>query len=160
MIPKVRECDQHLLARHTGNTLYGLQDMDGRLEQARALFGALERQIELFDGIIDAAQAMQGLLDRELPPASHIRELVGAKVIVQRESDPEETILHLASVVFIDGMAVPVSVPAACDAALPKECARAEGRRRSCTLRSASRPTHGLEMEMCTCRRRAFTCID
>jgi very-short-patch-repair endonuclease len=109
--------------------------MDDRLEQVRALFGALERQLELFDGFLpplEAAQAIQGLLDRTSPPASHIRELVVAKVTVQRENDPDETILHLASVMLIDGMALPASVSAAYDDALAKECARAEGRMSRC----------------------------
>jgi very-short-patch-repair endonuclease len=133
--PKIEGCGQSLRAQHIGNALYGLQGMDDRLEQVRALFGALEGQLELFDGIVlplDAAQAIQGLLDRKSPPASRILELVGAKVTVQRESDPEETILHLASVMLIDGMALPASVSAAYDDALAKECARAEGRRSRC----------------------------
>jgi hypothetical protein len=57
---------------------------------------------------------------------------VGAKVTVQRENDPEETILHLGSVMLIDGMALPASVSAADDDALAKECARAEGRMSRC----------------------------
>jgi very-short-patch-repair endonuclease len=135
MTPKIEGCGQHLLAQHIGNALYGLQGMDDRLEQVRALFGALEGQLELFEGImlpLDAAQAIQGLLDRKSPSTSHIRELVGAKVTVQCESDPEETILHLASVMLIDGMALPAIVSAAYDDALAKECARAEGRRPRC----------------------------
>jgi very-short-patch-repair endonuclease len=133
MTPKIERRGQCLLAQHIGNALYGLQGMDDRLEQVRALFGALEGQLELFDGImlpLDAAQAIQGLLDRKSLPASHIRELVGAKVTVQRESDSEEMILHLGSVMLIDGMALPASVSAAYDDALARECARAEGRSR------------------------------
>jgi hypothetical protein len=81
---------------------------------------------------LDAAQAIQRSLDRTSPPASHIRELMGAKVTVQCESDPEETILHLASVMLIDGMTLPASVSAAYDDALARERARAEGRRSTC----------------------------
>jgi very-short-patch-repair endonuclease len=146
--PKIEGPGQNLLAQHIGNALYGLQGMDDRLEQVRALFGALEGQLELFDGImlpLDAAQAIQGLLDRKSPSASHIRELVGAKVTVQRESDPEQTILHLASVMLIDGMALPASVSAAYGDALARECARAEGRRSRCTSKFEANVVQRLE---------------
>jgi very-short-patch-repair endonuclease len=122
--------------------------MDDRSEQVRALFGALEREIELFDGVLPpliAAQAIQGLLDKTSPPASHIRELVLAKVSVQRESDPEETILHLASVLLVDGMALPGSVSAAYDDALAKECARVEGRMSRCTSKFETSVVQRLE---------------
>jgi hypothetical protein len=103
--------------------------MDYRVEQVHAVFRALERQLGLFDCFLapfDAAQAIQRLLDRASPPASNIRKLVSAKVIVQRESDSEDMILHLASVMLIDGMALPASVSAAYDDVLAKEFARAE----------------------------------
>jgi very-short-patch-repair endonuclease len=135
MTPKIEGCNKDLLAQDIGNALYGMQGMDDRMEQVHALLGALERQIEFFHGVfppLDAAQAIQGLLDRASPPASHIRELVGAKIVVQSESASEEMILHLASVMLIGGMALPASVSGAYSDALAKEYARVEGRMARC----------------------------
>jgi hypothetical protein len=105
-------------------------------------------KLELCYGVLapfDAAQAIQGLLDRKLPPESHICELVAAKVTLHAESDSEETMLHVASVMLIDGMALQSSVSAACDDALAKECARAEGRRSRCKSKFEANVVQRLE---------------
>jgi very-short-patch-repair endonuclease len=112
--------------------------MDDSVESVHIVLRVLERQLELFDDLLtlrDTAQLLQGLLGKRSSPASHIRELLGAKVSVEPESASEDMILHLASVMFIDGMALPASVSAAYYDALAKECAKVsdlQGQRSRC----------------------------
>jgi very-short-patch-repair endonuclease len=148
MTPKIEGCDQSFLPQQIGNAFYGLQGIDDRVERVHALFGVLECQLKLFDGFflpLDAAQVIQGLLDRKSPSASHIRELVSAKVTVQRDSDPEQSILHLASVMLIDGMTLPASVSAAYDDAIAKECTKVGGRRSKCKSKFEANVVQRLE---------------
>jgi very-short-patch-repair endonuclease len=125
--------------------------MDDRVEQVVAILQALERHLEFFDRALpalDAAQVLQGLLDKTSPPALRIRELVGAKVTVESESTPEHMILHLASVILIDGMALPASISAAYDHALTNECTRAsdvQGMRSRCQSKFEANVIHKLE---------------
>jgi very-short-patch-repair endonuclease len=128
LTPKIEGFSQRLLPQHIANALYGLQGMDDSVESVRIVLRVLERQLELFDGLLplrETAQLLQGLLGKRSPPASRIRELLGTKVSVEPESASEDMILHLASVMFIDGMALPATVSAAYCDALAKECAKA-----------------------------------
>jgi very-short-patch-repair endonuclease len=138
LTPKIEGLSQRLLPQHIANALYGLQRMDDSVEYVHIVLRVLERQLELFDGLLplrETAQLLQGLLGKRSPAASHIRELLSTKVSVDPESASEDTILHLASVMFMDGMALPSNVfTAYCDA-LAKECAKSsdlQGQRSRC----------------------------
>jgi very-short-patch-repair endonuclease len=135
---KIEGLSQRLLPQHIANALYGIQGMDDSVEYVHIVLRFLERQLELFDGLLplrETAQLLQGLLGKRSPPASHIRELLRTKVSVELESASEDTILHLASVMFMDGMALPASVSAAYYDALAKEYAKTsdlQGQRSRC----------------------------
>jgi very-short-patch-repair endonuclease len=112
--------------------------MDDSVESVHIVLRVLERQLELFDGFLtlcETAQLLQGLLGKRSSPASHIRELLGTKVSVELESTSEDTILHLVSVMFMDGMTLPAIVSAAYCDALAKEFAKTsdlQGQRSRC----------------------------
>jgi very-short-patch-repair endonuclease len=135
---KIVGLSQRLLPQHIANALYGLQGMDESVEYVHIMFRVLERQLEFFDGLFplrDTAQLLQGLLGKRSPPVSHIRELLVTKVSVEPESASEDTIFHLASVMFMDGIVLPKSVSIVYCVALEKECAKTsdlQGQRSRC----------------------------
>jgi very-short-patch-repair endonuclease/quinol monooxygenase YgiN len=124
---KVEGCTQLWLQQDIGNSLYGLQCMDDRVEQVSAMLRAVERQLESSQDTLrpfHASRAIQGLFHKTSPHASRIRELISAKLAVQPESAQDTTkdnILHLASVMLIEGMALPTSVSAAYEQARAEE---------------------------------------
>jgi very-short-patch-repair endonuclease len=138
LTPKIEGLSQRLLPQHIANAFYGLQGMDDSVEFVHTVLRALERQFELVDGLLtlrETAQLLRGLLGKRSSQALHIRELLGTKVSVEPESASEDMILHLVSVMFMDGMTLPASVSAAYCDALAKERAKSsdlQGQRSRC----------------------------